>query len=93
MLSGTVDCLGDSELIRNTFEPRRQEIFSEVSKDDPDYGTDEYTEYDCEALKCLLLPMLGLLGYKPKARITVRDALKIIEWVNHRRESGGGKVL
>lgn len=86
-----VDHLGDSELIRNTFEPRCQEIFSEATKDDPDYGPDEHTEYDCEALKCLLRPMLALLRYEPKDRTTVRDALEMIDWVDHRREGEDSK--
>lgn len=91
--SGTVERLGDSELIQNTFEPRRQEIFSEVTKDDLDYGPDEYTEYDCEVLKSLLRPMPALLRYEPNDRTTVRDALEMIEWLDHRRDGGSNKDI
>lgn len=90
-LSDTVDCLGDLELIHKTFEPRREEIFSQVTKDDPDsiYDPDEHTEYDCEALRSLFLLMLALLRYEPQDRTTIADALAMIEWVDHRREGDG----
>lgn len=53
--------------------------------DDPD----EHTEYDFEALKSLQRLILALLRYEPKDRATVRGAIEIFEWVDHRREGNG----
>ncbi|KAJ0110288.1 hypothetical protein J7T55_000721 [Diaporthe amygdali] len=83
---------GDSQLICDTFEPRRQAIILEFSRDDPKYEPDEHTGYDFEALKSLRRPMLALLPFEPKHRATVRDSLEMIEWIDHRREDVGGDV-
>ncbi|KAK7698664.1 hypothetical protein SLS64_012275 [Diaporthe eres] len=79
---------GDWELIPDTFEPRRQAIIAEFTSGDEKYNKpDEHTEYDFEALKSLQRPMQGLLQYEPNERATVKDALKLIEWIDHRREN------
>lgn len=48
-------------------------------------------EYDSEALKSLRRPMQALLQYEPNERVTVKDALKMIEWIDHRRENECGE--
>lgn len=35
--------------------------------------------------------MQALLQYEPNQRATVKDALKLIEWIDHRRENKGGE--
>lgn len=81
---------GDRDLIRDTFEPRRQAIISEFTSGDEKYNDpDEHTEYDLEALISLQCPILALLKHEPKDRATVREAMNMIEWVDHRRGSDG----
>ncbi|KAG6358804.1 hypothetical protein INS49_012323 [Diaporthe citri] len=80
---------GDWELIPDTFELRRQVITAEFTSGDEKYNIpDEHTEYDFEALKSLRRPMQALLQYEPSERATVKDALEMIEWIDHRRETG-----
>ncbi|KAI7788196.1 hypothetical protein LA080_012261 [Diaporthe eres] len=79
---------GDWELICDTFEPLRQAITAEFTSGDEKYDEpDEHTEYDFEALKSLRRPMQALLQYEPNERVIVKDALKMIEWIDYRREN------
>lgn len=81
---------GDWELIPDTFEPRRQAIISEFNSGDEKYNEpDEHMEHDYEALKSLQRPISALLRYKPHERAMAKDALEMIEWIDHRREEGG----
>lgn len=81
---------GDWELICDTFEPRRQAITTEFTSGDEKYNEpDEHTEYDFEALKSLRRVMEALLQYEPNDRVTVKDALVMMEWIDHRRENDG----
>lgn len=76
-------------MICDTFEPRRQKIMSEFTAGDEKYNEpDEHTEYDFEALKSLQRPMLALLEWEPSDRATIKDAMGMIEWVDHRRDNG-----
>ncbi len=85
------------ELIQDTFEPRRQEILTHILNADPDVDEDdhekrdEYSEYDVEALKCLVWPMQGLIRHEPDKRISLQEAASSIEWTDHRRPQEGGK--
>jgi hypothetical protein len=82
---------GESELICDTFEPRRQAIIAEFTSGDEKYDEpDEHTEYDFEALESLQRPIMALLQYQPSDRVTVKDAMEMIEWVDNRREKEGG---
>lgn len=45
-------------------------------------------EYDYEALKSLQRPILALLRYKPNERVTAKDSMEMIDWIDHRREEG-----
>ena len=83
---------GESELIHDTFEPRRQEIVSEFNRGDPKYEVDEHTEYDLDALKSLHRIMLALLSYEPEDRAVATDALKMADWVDYRREDTGSNI-
>ena len=81
----------ESELICDTFEPRRKAIIGEFTSGDEKYDDpDEHTEYDFEALKSLQRTILALLRYEPKDRATVKDAMEMIEWIDHRREGEDG---
>lgn len=81
----------ESELICESFEPRRQAIIAEFTSGDEKYDEpDEHTGSDFEALKSLQRPILALLRYKPDDRATVTDAMGMIEWVDHRRGEEGG---
>ncbi|ERT03330.1 CMGC/SRPK protein kinase [Sporothrix schenckii ATCC 58251] len=82
------------ELMEDTFEPRRQEIRTHILNADPDLGEDdneyqrdEYSEYDVEALKCLLWPIQGLMRHEPNKRISLQEAASSIQWIDHRREA------
>lgn len=48
------------------------------------YRRDEYTDDDYEGLKCLLRTMVGLLQYEPDKRVSLREALPHIDWIDHR---------
>ncbi|KIH86443.1 hypothetical protein SPBR_08349 [Sporothrix brasiliensis 5110] len=81
------------EEMLDTFEPRRQVILThilnadpDVGEDDNEYQRDEYSEYDVEALKCLLWPMQGLMRHEPDKRISLQEAASSIKWIDHRRE-------
>jgi hypothetical protein len=47
--------------------------------DDDDEWSEEDTDYDFEALKCLKKVLKGLLLYNPNERLTAQQALSIIE--------------
>ncbi|KAI3396802.1 hypothetical protein diail_11702 [Diaporthe ilicicola] len=82
---------GESELICDTFEPRRQTIIAEFTSGDEKYDEpDEHTDFDFEALKSLQRTIMALLQYQPSDRVTVKDAMEMIEWVDNRREKEGG---
>lgn len=50
------------------------------------YRKDEYTDDDYEGLRCLLRSMIELFQYKPDKRVSYREALSYIDWVDHRAD-------
>lgn len=77
------------EKFADTFENRRQSLFSTYTDDDEEvswkYERDEYTDYDFQCLKCILRPMQELLRHEPEKRISAKEAADLIEWTDHRR--------
>ncbi|OBT65037.1 hypothetical protein VE03_05250 [Pseudogymnoascus sp. 23342-1-I1] len=74
------------QLITDTFEPRRLAIIKQCEEKHMVYWRDDYTDVDYEGLKCLLRPMIELLRYEPHKRVSLREALSYIDWVDHRVE-------
>ncbi|OBT72140.1 hypothetical protein VF21_08775 [Pseudogymnoascus sp. 05NY08] len=85
-LEGKVYYDRDEQLITDTFEPRRQAIIQQCEEVDRVYQRDEYTDDDYEGLTCLLRPMVESMQYEPEKRVSLREALSYIDWVNHRVE-------
>lgn len=73
----------------DTFEPRRQKIIEKAEKNEQ-YANSEYAEDDYQALRCLLNVLNGLLKHEPEKRISAREALAGIDWIDHWREERWG---
>lgn len=70
----------------DTFEERRQLIIRKCQEDD-EYQMDEYSDYDFKSLRELSLAISSLLKWEPGSRVSAREALSHMEWVDYRSET------
>lgn len=77
---------GHRQVMADTFEEKRRAIIRNCQEGD-EYQEDEYSDYDFESLRLLPLTISALLKWEPASRVSARQALSLLKWVDFRNET------